>query len=316
MKPIGGYFELECGKTPPYYPDGIYLNLCRSGIRYLIRALGIKRLHVPFFTCHVVNDSIRQEGCEIIPYHLDDSLLPAAEFHPSDFIIYNNYFGVLGENVRQLAARYPNLIVDNAQAFYSSPNCRAAVYSPRKFFGLPDGGILRGKDLPVLSLPSENQSSSVSSHLLKRVELGAQAAYADFVRNDTQLEQFELRRMSPLTAAIMGNIDYSDVASKRKANFNYLRRNLPTDFPIAMAEDDVPLVYPLWLKDRGAELRDHLIRHNVFCARYWPNVLDETSEHDLEFSLARHLIAIPIDQRYGTAEMDTIINLIPQWKSA
>lgn len=316
MKAIGGYFELECGTTPPYYPDGIYLNLCRSGIRYLIRSLGIKKLHVPLFTCHVVNDSIRQEGCEVIPYHLDDKLLPAAEFHPSDFIIYNNYFGVLGENVRQLATRYPNLIVDNAQAFYSSPDCRAAVYSPRKFFGLPDGGILRGKDLPVLSLPSENQSSSVSSHLLKRMELGAQAAYADFIRNDTQLEQFDLRRMSPLTDAIMGNIDYDNAALKRKENFEYLSRHLSTRFPLAMAADDVPLVYPLWIKEYGAELREHLIRSNVFCARYWPNVLDETAENDLEFSLARNLVAIPIDQRYGTAEMDTIINLIQQWKSA
>ena len=47
MKAIGGYLELECGKEPLYYQDGIYLNLCRSALRYLIRTLGIKKIHVP-----------------------------------------------------------------------------------------------------------------------------------------------------------------------------------------------------------------------------------------------------------------------------
>ena len=314
MKSIGGYFELECGHAPLYYTDGIYLNLCRSGIRYLIRSLGIHRIHVPVFTCHVVYDSIRQEGCEVIPYKLDEELLPVTEFHSDDFIIYNNYFGVLGENIRQLATRYPNLIADNAQAFYSHPNCRAAVYSPRKFFGLPDGGILRGKDIPRLPLQTENQSASVSSHLLKRIELGAQASYTDFVRNDKWLEQYDVRHMSPLTVGIMGNIDYRNAAEKRMANFKYLHNRLGTKFPILMAEDDVPLVYPLLIEDGGSELRDHLIRNNVFCARYWPNVLGKATKDDLEFKFAHDIVAIPIDQRYDKNDMDSIINLITQWK--
>ena len=269
---------------------------------------------MPVFTCHVVYDSIRQEGCEVIPYKLDEELLPVTEFHSDDFIIYNNYFGVLGENIRQLATRYPNLIADNAQAFYSHPNCRAAVYSPRKFFGLPDGGILRGKDIPRLPLQTENQSASVSSHLLKRIELGAQVAYTDFVRNDKWLEQYDVRHMSPLTVGIMGNIDYRNAAEKRMANFKYLHNRLGTKFPILMAEDDVPLVYPLLIEDGGSELRDHLIRNNVFCARYWPNVLGEATKDDLEFKFAHDIVAIPIDQRYDKNDMDSIINLITQWK--
>lgn len=152
MKAIGGYFELECGKSPLYHEDGVYLNICRNAIRYLIRALGIRKIHLPYYTCHVVAEAIAQENCEIIRYRLDREMMPAIEFPKDDFIIYNNYFGVLGKKVEVLSKIYPNLIVDNAQAFYSRPECRAAVYSPRKFFGLPDGGILRSKDIPVLKL--------------------------------------------------------------------------------------------------------------------------------------------------------------------
>jgi len=308
MKSIGGYFELECGKTPLYYQDGIYLNVCRSAIRYLIRALGIKKIHVPIFTCHVINDSILQEGCEIERYRLNEEMMPDKDFPIEDYIIYNNYFGVLGNNVREMALRYPNLIVDNAQAFYSNVECRAAIYSPRKFFGLPDSGILRGRNIPFLELP-QGHSFQVSSHLLKRIDFGAQAAYTDFTSNDEALEQYPLEQVSNLTLSLMGNIDYEFVKKRRLCNFNILQQSLPTNFPISMAEDDVPLVYPLLVKD-GNVVRTKLIQNQIFCARYWPNVLNDSKPGELEYELTTNLVHLPIDQRYGKEEMEYINNVI------
>lgn len=308
MKSIGGYFELECGKAPLYYHDGIYLNICRNALRYFIRALGIKRIHVPIYTCHVVYDAICQEGCEVVFYTLDSELMPVREFSSDEYIIYNNYFGVTGNKVNELAKRYPNLIVDNAQAFYSQPNCRAVVYSPRKFFGLPDGGILRGKDIPVLEL-MQGHSFEVTSHLLKRHDYGAQAAYQDFCENDNALEQYPLERMSKLTTALMGNIDYEAARTQRLANFRYLQEHLQTSFPISMAPDDVPLVFPL-LVDEGEELRNRLIQNGIFCARYWLNVLEELQKSDIEYNFAMNVVPIPIDQRYSIEDMKRIVNLI------
>ena len=306
MREIGGYFELECGNTLLYYQDGIYLNICRSAIRYLIRVLGIKKIHVPFYTCYVVNDAIRQEGCEVVSYKLDSQLMPMTDFCKDDFIIYNNYFGVTGNKVNELASLYPNLIVDNAQAFYSQPICRAAIYSPRKFFGLPDGGILRGKDIPIIEL-EQGTSYEVTSHLLKRHDYGAQAAYKDFCANDEALEQYPLQSMSRLTRALMGNIDYKSVRDRRLQNFKYLNEKLYTDFPISMSSDDVPLIYPFYT-DKGAEIRMRLINNGIFCARYWPNVLKEINPNSYEYDLTINLVAIPIDQRYDKADMERIIS--------
>lgn len=308
MKAIGGYFELECRKEPLYYKDGIYLNICRSAIRYLIRTLGIKKIHVPVFTCHVVQDSIQQEGCKIETYRLNKHMMPDKDFPINDYIIYNNYFGVLGNNVKKMALCYPNLIVDNAQAFYSQTQCLAAVYSPRKFFGLPDSGILVGKNIPFLELP-QGHSFEVSSHLLKRIDFGAQAAYTDFTSNDEALEQYPLEKISNLSLTLMGNIDYEFVKKRRLDNFNILQQNIPTDFPISMAEDDVPLVYPLLVED-GNSIRTKLIQNQIFCARYWPNVLHDSKPGELEYELTTNLIHLPIDQRYGIEEMKRIIELI------
>lgn len=312
MKAIGGYFELECGNTPAYHKGGIYLNICRSGFKYLIRSLGIKQIYVPVFTCHVVYEAIQQEGCKIIPYKLDSQLLPSIQFPIDAFIIYNNYFGVLGKNVESLSSLYPNLIVDNAQAFYSTQKCRAAVYSPRKFFGLPDGGILIGKDIPEINL-EVGHSFEVTSHLLKRHDYGAQLAYKDFCVNDQALEKYSLKRMSRLTLALMGNIDYDGAKQKRLDNFLYLNDNLESSFPFNMAFDDVPLVYPL-LIDNGSEVRDMLIQNGVFCARYWPNVIINTKESDIEYKLTKNIVSLPIDQRYDKEDMNRIITLIKTYK--
>lgn len=311
MKSIGGYFELVCDKKPLYYQDGIYLNICRNALRYIIRALGIKRIHIPFFTCHVVDEAIQSEGCKILKYNLDKNLLPEQDFPREDFIVYNNYFGVLGQNVETLSQIYPNLIVDNAQAFYSKPNCRAVIYSPRKFFGLPDGGILRGKDIPLLNLQI-GTSTSVISHLLKRLESGAEAGYKDFVINDSKLDNYPVQSMSELTRALMGNIDYEGAKEKRLSNFAFLRQHLKTDFPILMSMDDVPLVYPL-LIENGSELRNKLISNKIFCARYWPNVLDNCKDQSLEYHLAKNIVSLPIDQRYGEGDMSRIISIINQY---
>lgn len=309
MNEIGGYFELECGKTPLYYQDGIYLNLCRNGIRYLIKALGIKKIHIPYYTCHVVADAIALEGCKIIKYNLDKDLMPAGDFqNKGDFIIYNNYFGVLGKKVEMLSKLYPNLIIDNAQAFFSMPECRAAVYSPRKFFGLPDGGILRGKDIPTLSL-ERGQSMTVISHLLKRLENGAQDGYNDFVENDSKLGNYPVQAMSKLTQALMGNIDYEMVKKKRLDNFNYLKEHIRTEFIIDLSSDDVPLAFPC-LIENGAVIRNRLISKNIFCAKYWPNVLDWCKPNTFEYELAQNLIPLPIDQRYGQEDMKRIIDVI------
>ena len=312
MKAIGGYFELECGHTPLYHQEGIYLNICRSGLRYLIRTLGIKHMHVPIYTCHVVKDTISQEGCEVINYHLTEDLMPAIDFPKDDYIVYNNYFGCLGNNVAELAKRYPNLIVDNAQAFYATPKGRADIYSPRKFFGLPDSGILKGRDIPHLDLP-QGHSINVSSHLLRRLDFDAQAGYKEFARNDEALEKYPLERISPLTLALMGNINYEEAKHKRMVNFNYLNQHLQSNFPFAMTEDDVPMVYPLYLEN-GDEVRTKLIQSQIFVARYWPNVLNDAKPTDFEFSLTMNILPLPIDQRYDKEDMNRIIEIIKNIK--
>lgn len=300
MKEIGGYFELECGHNPLYH-KGVYLNSGRNALRYIIRKLGIRKLHLPYYTCPVVNQAIEAEGCQIEQYELDADFMPARDFPQNDFVVYNNYFGVRGKKVSELSARYPNLIVDNAQAFYSRQIGRAAFYSPRKFFGLPDGGVAIFKDeelnAQLLDLDVDSSLDRMS-HLVKRIELGASAGYADFRAASDQLVNAPVRAMSKLTMALFGNVDYKFVAARRQTNFSFLHERLHTSFPLALADDDVPMVYPYVTDDKT--LRSRLITNKIFVAKYWPKLPSASN------ALAERIIPLPIDQRYGEDDMKRI----------
>lgn len=70
----------------------------------------------------------------------------------------------------------------------------------------------------------------------------------------------------------------------------------------------MPLAYPLYVEDDC--LRKRLIANHVFVPTYWPNVLESCGTDTLEYSFAKYLLPLPIDQRYGEEEMQTIVGII------
>lgn len=299
MKEIGGYFELGKGPFKPYH-DGVYLNSGRNALRYILRKLGIHKIHVPYYTCPVVFEALKKENVSIEYYELDAQFFPDRDFPKNDFIIYNNYFGVCGGKVAKLAKDYPNLIVDNAQAFFSRQTGRVAFYSPRKFFGLPDGGIVCGLDDESQELPKD-ESWNRMAHLLKRVDLGASAGYADFKANSRVLAQQEVKRMSSVTTLLMSHIDCCAAAVCRMKNFDILKGLLLTPFPLDMLADDVPMVYPYVTDD--PYLRRLLIQEKIYVASYWQDAKNCDS-------LSLRILPLPIDQRYSEGDMNKIAKVV------
>lgn len=299
MTEIGGYFGLACGKSVCLH-EGVRLNSGRNAIRLAARVYGARRVYLPRYTCPVVPAALVDEGCEVCEYDLDERLMPASPLPTDAFVVYNNYFGVMGRNVAEMAARHPNLIVDNAQSFYAKPVGRAAAYSPRKFFGLPDGGIVLGEGITAEGLATDH-SFDRCSHLLKRLDLGATAGYADFQREGATLDHAPILRMSPLTEALMGNIDYEGARRRRLVNFAILHEGLRSAFPFAQSEDDVPMVYPFVTDDPS--LRARLIAAKIYVATYWPDVVGCDRLRDA-------ILPLPIDQRYDEGDMNRILEVI------
>ncbi len=310
MKEIGGFFELECAHNAPYHANAEYLNSARNALRYIVRAYKIRQMFVPFYTCSVVWEALLKEKVSLRFYALDEGWLPAQTFEKDAFILYNNYFGVCGKNVELLAKRYPNLIVDNAQAFYAPPRGLAAFYSPRKFFGLPDGGLAISPRRIDLEHSARDCSFARCAHLLKRYDKGASAAYALFSRNDEKLRHLPLRPMSYLTQALMSNINYDFVRQRRLENFAFLHNALKKQNKIDLHLDktDVPMVYPFVCED--TTLRARLIKQKIYVARYWPEIENQANIDPMSLYLQQHLVPLPIDQRYDISDMKRILEVI------
>jgi len=307
-KEIGGYLELETYGESLYHKDPVLLNSGRNAFRYIIRAFDIKTLFVPYYTCPAIWEAAKAEHCNMVFYDIDINFLPAREFPEDAFILANNYFGACRDNIKRLSEKYKNLIVDNAQSFYSVPYGIASFYSPRKFFGLPDGGMLYCEKLinePLI----EDVSFERMSHLLKRYDLNARAGYDDFRDNDALLSSQPIRQMSKLTKSLMGNINYERSREKRNGNFAFLHEKLYKKNELVLPNSmDAPMVYPLLIKSEG--LRKKLIDQKIYTAQYWGGIEDVAPHCSFSTYLAEYLLPLPIDQRYGSAEMEIVLEVL------
>lgn len=316
-KAIGGYFGLELyGKSVEFHKDLIRLNTARNATTLILEKRKYSKVYLPIYTCGVLIDAIKKLDIEIVFYTITanleiESFPPLAE---TEVLVYTNYFGFKDSYIKQLESKVSNLVIDNAQAFFSKPlNNIDTVYCPRKFFGVPDGAYLNTNlelDIPL----EKDVSLNRVSHLLKRLESGPEAGFEDFKANEKSLDNEPLKEMSELTQTILKNsIDYNYASIQRNLNYNYLHEHLQhlNNLPITFDETISPMVYPFITNTNT--LREKLIENRVFVAAYWPDVLDRCEKDSIEHFYTSNLVALPIDQRYDDADMKRIVKLVKQY---
>ena len=147
-------------------------------------------------------------------------------------------------------------------------------------------------------------------HLIGRIENSASQHYEDFRENDISFINEPIKSISNITHRILSSIDYGFIKTRRINNFCILHAKLASrnQLKFNYNEEMTPLVYP-FLSDKP-NLRHFLNKQKVYVAQYWPNVLKWTGEEYLEHHYAKNLVSLPIDQRYGKEEMDSIFKLI------
>jgi hypothetical protein len=260
-------------------------------------------------------ESTARAGTEVEFYHVNERLEPVFDFESkgkSDWFLYTNYFGIKDRTIKELALTVSNLIIDSSQAFYPKPvHSVDTFYSPRKFFGVPDGGYLYS-DAFLDVEPETDNSSGRFAHLTGRIENGAEASYP-FFRETERLLSFEpLKRMSAITSRLLQNIAYDVIREKRRRNFEILNQALGFINLLGIDPDagQVPMVYP-FLAER-TDLRRLLLDKRIYTATYWPEVLPKVSPDSAEHNLVTRLVPLPIDQRLNDEDMGFIAKTVLQ----
>lgn len=312
LKSIGGYFGLELNGSKSYpHKKAFHLESGRNALKSILQHHNIKSIWTPYFTCKSVLETIKGANCEIKFYSIDESFAPLLECKSKDWILYTNYFGINSLNVKNILLKYPNSIIDNAQSLFTKPS-KICFYSPRKFLGISDGGLLYDENIKSISHLSQDISIKRAKFLFKRLESGAESGYYDFKLSEKTLDSKTPKRMSNLTRKILNSINYTYIKNKRRNNFNYLNHILQNPNNHNLKDDEIPMIYPHYATSK---MRDFLIKHKIFIATYWNDLQKWAKRESFEIYLQQHLLALPIDQRYTKKDMQTIAKYINQYQN-
>lgn len=188
------------------------------------------------------------------------------------------------------------------------------LYNPHKVFGVPDGGIIFGKDVQELEkyCIDERKITDKFNMLLTKYELpycNEQAAYKKF-ENEHMMVQSP---MSRTTEAMLKRIPYRDTVKQKIANWQILYEKLkayslwkiekPKFAPYAF-----PLLVPDWFQ---TEIFIKLLKDNNVLAEqmWWRMIYRKKFLMPVEEKLAGNLVLLPCDQRYCEEDMEYIADL-------
>ena len=213
------------------------------------------------------------------------------------------------------------------------------VTSFRKYLGVPDGGLLiNGTDVPLHGLPPA-AGPFVRYRLVgkllrheclqgKLVHPELEAAYlALFSEGEKELDSsIPLEAMSPISERLLGMTDFAGVMESRRRNYRFLLKafaetpQLQTvgtpvlgELPMGVS----PLVFPIRVDEQKRDLlRQRLISKQVFCPVHWDLPAEVNEDRFPEaHDLSRHMLGLPLDQRYSEDDMQSLINrLIGAWE--
>ncbi len=321
MKEIGGYFEFEHYEGQEYYPDLFKFNLGRTAIAHFLQEVGCKTLYVPYFLCDSVTDYCIRQGITLKHYKINRNFtpcipdLPHAPLPADTWIFVANHYGQLSDRqILEVKEMYDQVLFDMTHAFFQRPLPGIdAVYSVRKFFGVPDGAYLSTER--SISMPDEtDQSFDRFRHILGRFEQSAGMHYQEMLDQAHSYTADPVRRMSPLTENLLKSFEYRRIAHQRLENYQYLHsqlgpHNLLRKHNILRTPDVGPFCYPLQVHN-GILLRKQLAARQIFVPTYWNNVIQTMKHETLEYQYAANILALPCDQRYQKEDMRVLAHTL------
>jgi hypothetical protein len=333
---IGGMFGLEWepgfgmrDMKPPFLTGReIFLVNARSGIWLLVNQLRPLQVWVPSYLCHTIAGAIDPNATVLRYYEVDYDLKVRSnqwisEVGSGDLVIFIDYFGfpydhLLGYQIKKKGAY---VLEDAAQALLSAHVGMVSdfvLFSPRKWIGVPDGGILRfpvGTPANGISLEGPDATwwlKSLHASILRReFDDGLPTReWFKLFREEERDAPIGCYAMSELAQVLIAySVDYSIVAARRIENYETLLDKLGDYalFPY-LEQDVVPFGFPVRVRNRDT-IRQSLFTNQIYPPVHWS--IDEIVPVNYEdsYRLASEIMTLPCDQRYAPKDMVKMANV-------
>lgn len=338
-KPIGTPQQFNCQGS-----DFVWLSNGRSAIKLVIqtiekRNIDIKKIAVlPSFTCNTVFEPFLEAGYEIYYYPVDYNLVTTSETilktvveKDASVVLFHRYFGfeTLDDQVDKLCNTLRQLgkysIEDCTQCLYSDidrADSDFTVGSIRKWTGVPDGGFavcrngyfLNKPHKPDVRLENAKIEASYAKYHFLYEHVGDKADILEMYRfaEDILNQQSDIYAISKTSMIVQSNLDVLDLQIKRKSNYKQLSALLEgpiTQILKIKKGNEVPLYFPILVEDR-ASLQRHLVQNAIYAPVVWPKDEYQPQQCNGAENAYKHLLCIPIDQRYNADDMNRIVDVI------
>lgn len=337
-KPIRTPIQFNCKGN-----DSVWLSTGRSAIRFVIGAIekrrpGLKKVAVlPSFTCNTVTEPFLKSGYAVFYYPVEkdlrtssDAILQTAIENDASIVLFHRYFGfdTLDGQVNKMCEILHELnkytIEDCTQCLYSDirrSKCDFAVGSIRKWAGTPDGGFAVCRDGEFFSKPQKSdielEKSKVEASYAKYRYLfdheGEKSEMLDMYRRAENIldNQTEIYAISTTSVKVQSNLNVDNLKRKRRENFKLLESiiNSRVKTVFCLNSQEVPLYFPIIVDERSA-LQKHLVDNAIYAPVVWPKDEQQPMQCEGAEYLYKHLLCIPIDQRYDQDDMRRIAKVI------
>lgn len=332
---IGGMFGLADlsrmeGQFPPFLVKReLFLCNARSGINILVDLLKPRRIWMPSFLCDALLKSIHNIDTRF--YEVGSDLQVSREWldtvQRDELVVLIDYFGFQFDPTLAMRIRERGswILEDASQALLSlhvGNYSDFVLFSPRKFLGVPDGGILRfnaNVDFSGIQLkdpPYDWWLKSINATILRRefdLYGGERSWFSLFqeIENNSPNGPYSMNLLSKIL--LEHSFDYSCIIEKRIENYKVLNNYLSQFalFPDLPA-DVVPLGYPIHLENREY-VRKMLFDNNIYPPVHWP-IRDIVPQKFVEsHHLADTILTLICDQRYTPIDMQRIAEIVLQY---
>jgi dTDP-4-amino-4,6-dideoxygalactose transaminase len=252
------------------------------------------------------------------------------EIRPGDLAVFIDYFGftVWGEHGREARRSGAWVVEDACQALLNdgfSEHAHYVVLSPRKFVGVPDGGVLlarNGADLPECELPPPSAAWWLDAFAASQLRAefdrhGGERAWFPLFQKTDNTGPCQPMRMSELSAYFLQHrIDYEENARRRRENYEFLASELShvAIFP-DLGPGVVPLGFPVRIRDRD-RLRHALFDAEIYPAVHWPIAGVVPAKFETSHRLSGEIMTLPSDQRYARSDMERMLTRMKALKTS
>ncbi len=317
-KTFGGFLGQE---KPPdtitgeYHNAKLIFNTARACLSYTLQKRHIKKIHLPYYICDSVISAIIDNNKNFAFYGINekleiDTVIP--KLANNEAVLYVNYFGLKNQYIARLEGTFgEKLVIDNSQAFFQKSYQHSWSFnSARKFFGVTDGAYLYAPDHKEIMGKIWPTAQYDNTYLHERHRGSQQKAYQGFLNHEQHLST-QIKSISTRSHDTLKYIDYAKCANSRKHNFLYLHKHLSqlNELKVKpLCKKSIPLYYPFLFKKN---IRNRLIKQGLFIPCLWQEVKHRSTNHyDWEKYLASNLLALPIDHRYDTDDMQSLLKIL------